>query len=374
MEKKYDYLVVGAGLFGSVFARQATNSGKRVLVIEREKNAGGALRCSQKEGITVHAHGAHIFHTDSETVWNYVNRYTSFIPYRHIVVARCGDFLYELPFNINTFYQVYGVINPKEVREMIDTFGAENVDDSTVEGFSIRRLGTKMYETLIKGYTEKQWGRSCKELPASLIGRLPIRMSFDNGYFADKYQGIPKSKDGYNELIHNLLNGIEVKYGYDCFHGYSDPLIKKAKKVICTGSIDEYFNYCFGAMAYRSLCHSHHIYDIGDYQGTAVVNYTSKGIAHTRVIEHKHFRPDINVSGTIVTFEYPIEWEPGLPRYYPINNHGNMKLYSLYEALAKKEAPNTIFGGRLGTYRYLDMDDTVAAALQLADRELKGGD
>ncbi len=365
----YDYLVVGAGLFGAAFARQATDAGKAVLVIDRRDHIGGNVYTEEVEGITVHKYGAHIFHTNDKQIWNYVNRFAEFNRYINSPVANFHDELYSLPFNMYTFYQMWGVTTPQQAQERIEAqrIAAGITEPRNLEEKAISLVGTDIYEKLVKGYTEKQWGRPCTELPAFIIQRLPVRLTFDNNYFNARYQGIPIG--GYTKMVENMLTGIEVRLNED-YLGNKESWDALADKVIYTGSIDSYFDYCLGALSYRSVRFETEVLDIPNYQGNAVVNYTDRETPYTRIIEHKHFEFGTQTK-TVISREYSSEWVPGAEPYYPVNDEKNTALYACYKALAEKEK-KTIFGGRLGEYRYYDMDAVLKSALDLAEKERKG--
>lgn len=358
--KEYDFLIVGSGLFGSVFAREMTNIGKRCLVIDKRSHIGGNIYCEEIEGINVHKYGPHIFHTNSKEIWNYVNSFVEFNRFIYSPLANYNGKLFNLPFNMNTFYQLWNIENPanaaKKIQDQILKSGINY--PTNLEQQAISMVGTDIYEAFIKGYTEKQWGRKATELPISIIKRLPVRFTYDNNYFNDKYQGIPVG--GYNKLIDQLLEGIEVKTGIDFFENRKE-LSKLADRIVYTGKLDEYFDYKFGYLQYRSLRFENEYIPIENYQGTAVINYTQSNIPYTRVIEHKHFEFG-KQSGTVVTKEYPEEWKPGLEAYYPINDIFNTKKLQLYINLVKKE-DKTIFGGRLAEYKYYDMHQVIGSAL-----------
>ncbi len=367
----FDYLVAGAGLFGAVFARQMHEKGKSVLVLERRSHIAGNAYTEEIEGINVHRYGAHIFHTSDKKVWEYVNRFAQFNRYTNSPVARYRDELYNLPFNMNTFHALWGVVTPDEAKKKIEeqvnevkAFGI--IEPSNLEEQALLLGGRDIYEKLIKGYTEKQWGKRACDLPSFIIKRLPFRFTYDNNYFNDTYQGIPMG--GYTLLVNNILEGIPVKTETDYLKVKDDPEYK-AGKVIYTGMIDEYFDYELGKLEYRSLKFETETMDTPNYQGNAVVNYTEYEVPYTRIIEHRHFEPE-NIKAskekTVVTKEYPVLWQEGRETYYPVNDDKNDGLYNRYKELAKKEK-NVIFGGRLGLYRYFDMDDTIAEALKLAE-------
>ena len=362
MDKHYDYLIVGAGLFGAVFARQAMDSGKTCLVVERRDHIGGNIYTAEVEGITVHRYGAHIFHTSDTAVWDYVRRFAEFNDFINTPLANYEGKLYNLPFNMNTFQQMWGVTTAEEAQAIIAAQRGEITGEpSNLEEQAISLVGRDIYEKLVRGYTEKQWGRSCTDLPPFIIKRLPVRFTYDNNYFNDPYQGIPK--DGYTALVERLLDGAEVRLGVD-YLANRDELNALADTVIYTGPIDAYFGFCYGALEYRSLRFEDEILPIPQYQPVAVVNYNEREIPFTRIIEHKHF-----VFGggdtTVITREYPMEWSEGVEPYYPVNDEKNQALCQRYRELAKAE-DGVYFGGRLGQYRYYDMDKVVAAALELA--------
>ncbi len=358
--KKHDYLIVGAGLFGAVFAHEMTKKGKKCLVIDKRNHLGGNVYCEEKEGINVHKYGAHIFHTNDKKIWDYVNSFVEFNRYTNSPLANYKGTLYNLPFNMNTFYQLWGVKTPEEakakIKEQVDVLNIKKPKNLEEQALSL--VGTDIYEKLIKGYTEKQWGRKATELPAFIIKRLPVRFTFDNNYFNDTYQGIPVG--GYNKLIEGLLKGIETKTNIDYFQE-KENLDSLAETVVFTGKIDEYFNYQFGKLAYRSLQFEHETLEIDNYQGNAVVNYTEANIPYTRMIEHKHFEFGKQAK-TIITKEYPKEWKQGDEPYYPVNDDKNSTLYQQYKKLAA-ETPNVIFGGRLAEYKYYDMHQVIGSAL-----------
>lgn len=361
--KKYDYLIVGAGLFGSVFARQMTDAGKRCLVIDRRDHIGGNIHGRTVEGIEVHVYGAHIFHTSDPEVWEYVNRFARFNNYINSPVAVYKDELYNLPFNMNTFHGMWGVRTPAEAKAKIaEQIAALDIGEpKNLEEQALKLVGPDIYEKLVKGYTEKQWGRSCDSLPAFIIRRLPLRFTYDNNYFRDRWQGIPE--DGYDALVEKLLEGSELRLETE----YTPELAELAEKTVYTGGIDGYFGCCYGPLEYRSLSFDTELLDGDNYQGCAVVNYTERQIPYTRIIEHKHFRFGTQPK-TVISREYPLEWKPGLEPYYPVNDEKNQRLYERYRALAEKES-RVIFGGRLGEYRYYDMDQVIAAALKAAAQE-----
>lgn len=365
---EFDYLIVGAGLFGSVFAYEATKRGKKCLVIDKRKHTAGNIYTQSEEGINVHKFGAHIFHTSDKEVWDYVNRFAEFNNYINCPVARYKDELYNMPFNMNTFSKMWGVVTPSEAKAKIEQQRKEAAiaEPRNLEEQALSLVGRDIYEKLVKGYTEKQWGRRATELPAFIIKRLPVRFVYDNNYFNDRWQGIPVG--GYTQICDKMLSGAEVRLGVDYFACKAE-LDACADKVLFTGMIDEYYAYKFGELEYRSLRFESETLDCDNYQGNAVVNYTEYDVPYTRIIEHKHFEFGTQPK-TVVTREYPAAWRRGDEPYYPVNNDVNNALYAQYKALADKEG-KTLFGGRLGMYKYFDMDDTVAAALALAEKELK---
>ena len=362
----YDYLIVGSGLFGSVFAHEVTKRNKRCLVVEKRNHVGGNVYCENHEGIVVHKYGAHIFHTSDSEVWAYMNGMSKFNSFINSPVANYKGKIYSLPFNMNTFAQMWGIVTPQQAIEKIEaqrsviTGKPKNLEEQ-----AISMVGTDIYETLIKGYSEKQWGRPCSELPPSIIRRLPVRYTYDNNYFNDRYQGIPEG--GYGKIIDKLLDGIEIMLNTD-FLKECDLLSGMARKVIYTGSIDAYFDYCFGELSYRSLRFETLRINTVNFQGIAVMNYTDKETPYTRVIEHKHFEFG-QQSVTYVTYEYPTEWIRGSEAYYPVNDTESCKLYEKYVDLAKNKK-NVLFGGRLGAYKYYDMDKVVRSSLNLVKKEL----
>ena len=365
--KMYDYLVVGSGLFGSVFARQATDAGKKVLVIDKRPNIAGNVYTEKVEGINFHKYGAHIFHTNNTQVWEYVNRFATFNRFTNSPVANYKGELYSMPFNMYTFNKMWGVVTPEEAAAKIEEQKKEITGEpQNLEEQAISLVGRDIYEKLVKGYTEKQWGRDCKDLPTSIIKRLPVRFTYNNNYFNDRYQGIPIG--GYSAIFEKMLKNCDIKLNVD-FLLNKNELIKYAKKIVYTGTIDSYFDYCFGALEYRSLKFEHTVLECENYQGVAVVNYTDRETPYTRIIEHKHFEFG-NQQKTVITKEYPLEWNKNIEPYYPINDEKNQHRYEKYKQLAKKES-NIIFGGRLGEYKYYDMQDTIISALNLAKDELK---
>lgn len=370
----YDYLIVGSGLFGATFAYKASKEGKKCLVIDKRPHTGGNIYCENIEGINVHKYGAHIFHTNNKKVWDFVNSIVEFNRYTNSPVANYKGKLYNLPFNMNTFYQMWGVTTPEAAHAKIEEQKAEALRKMQEDGISEPRnleeqalllIGKDIYEKLIKGYTEKQWGRKCTELPSFIIRRLPVRFIYDNNYFNDRYQGIPIG--GYNKLIEGLLEGVEVRTNTDFFKDrkYWESI---ASKIVFTGKIDEYYDYQFGKLEYRTVRFEEEIHDCSNLQGNAVINYTEKEIPYTRIIEHKHFEmfgADIEkCPKTVISKEYSTEWKDGMEPYYPVNDEKNNSLYSKYKSLADKES-NVIFGGRLAEYKYYDMAPIVEQVLNL---------
>ena len=369
---KYDYLIVGAGLFGAVFAHEAKKAGKNVLVIDKRAHIGGNIYTKEVEGIQVHEYGAHIFHTSDKKVWDYVQQFAEFNRYTNSPVARYKDELYNLPFNMNTFSKMWGISTPQEAKEKI----AEQIKEAGItepknlEEQAISLVGRDIYEKLVKGYTEKQWGKRATELPSFIIRRLPVRFVYDNNYFNDKYQGIPIG--GYTKMVEKMLAGVEVRLNTDYFAN-KEKLDAEAENVVFTGMIDEYYNYCYGELEYRSLRFETEVLDEENHQGNAVVNYTEYEVPYTRIIEHKHF--EYGCQGgysntmtesnpkTVITREYPAQWKKGDEPYYPMNDEKNNALYQKYQELAKKEE-HVIFGGRLGMYKYYDMHQVIAEALK----------
>lgn len=364
---QYDYIIVGAGLFGAVFAHEATKKGKKCLVLEKRDHIAGNVYTEEVEGIQVHKYGAHIFHTSNEEVWTYINQFARFNNFINSPVANYKGKLYNLPFNMNTFYQMWGVKTPAEAIAKIEAQRkASGIQDpQNLEEQAISLVGEDIYRILIKGYTEKQWGRDCKDLPASIIRRLPVRLTFDNNYFNDRYQGIPE--EGYTALVAKMLKGIEVRLNTD-FLKEKECFESMAKKIIFTGPIDAYFNYTFGPLNYRSVRFETEILDTENYQGVAVVNYNEREVPFTRIIEHKHFAFGKQPS-TVISREYPSEWKLGVEPYYPVNNKENNALYERYKALASQQE-KVHFAGRLGQYKYFDMDKVIDEALTFAKQEL----
>ncbi|NLG04906.1 MAG: UDP-galactopyranose mutase [Clostridia bacterium] len=367
--KKYDYLIVGAGLFGAVFAHEAVKAGKKVLVIDRRAHIGGNVYTQEIEGIQVHRYGAHIFHTSNKRIWDYVNSFAEFNRYTNSPIARYRDELYNLPFNMNTFHALWGVTTPEEAKAKIDEQIKDALSEAAgepenLEEQAIRLIGKDIYEKLVKGYTEKQWGKKATELPAFIIKRLPVRFTYDNNYFNDKYQGIPEG--GYTGMIEKMLEGSEIKLNEDFFQNRKT-YAELADKIVFTGMLDEYFDYCYGELEYRSLKFETQTLDQSNYQGNAVVNYTEYEIPYTRIIEHKHFEFGTQEK-TVITKEYPATWKKGDEPYYPMNDKQNNELFQKYLELAGQEK-QVIFGGRLGEYKYYDMHQVVEKALESADKE-----
>lgn len=363
---KYDYLIVGVGPFGAVFAHEAKKRGKRVLVIDKRSHTGGNMYCEKVEGINVHKYGAHIFHTSNKEVWDYVNQFCTFNNYINSPIANYKGEIYNLPFNMNTFNKLWGVVTPQEAKEKIENQVKESniTEPKNLEEQAISLVGKDIYEKLIKGYTEKQWGRRCTELPAFIIKRLPVRYTYDNNYFNDKYQGIPEG--GYNVIFDKLLEGIDVELNVDFFDKKGE-LLQKADKIVFTGMIDQYFDYQYGVLEYRSLRFEHETLDEENHQGNAVVNYNEREVPYTRIIEHKHFEFGKQPK-TVITREYPAEWKQGDEPYYPVNNEKNAEIFKKYQELAEKEK-NVIFGGRLADYRYYDMHHVFERALEVVKEE-----
>lgn len=369
----YDYLIVGAGLYGAVFACEANKKGKKVLVIDKRPNIAGNVYTEKIEGINFHKYGAHIFHTNNEKVWKYVNQFATFNRFTNCPIANYRGELYSLPFNMYTFNKMWGVVSPEEAIAKIEEQCKEiKGEPKNLEEQAISLVGRDIYEKLIKGYTEKQWGRNCKDLPSFIIKRLPVRLTFDNNYFNALYQGIPVG--GYTKMVENMLEGIEVHLGIDYLENKED-LDKIANKVIYTGPIDAYFNYSLGFLEYRSVRFENEVLDIPNYQGNAAVNYTDRETPWTRIIEHKWFEFGKDENGndlpkTIISKEYSSEWKPGDEPYYPVNDEKNGSLYQKYKDLASRE-DKVIFGGRLAEYKYYDMDQVIAAALFMVQEVVK---
>ena len=363
---KYDYLIVGAGPFGATFAYEANKRGKKVLVIDKRKHVGGNMYCENIENINVHKYGAHIFHTSNKKVWDYVNQFCTFNNYINSPIANYKGEIYNLPFNMNTFNKLWGVVTPTEAKVKIDEqIKASGITEpKNLEEQAISLVGKDIYEKLIKGYTEKQWGRNATELPSFIIKRLPVRYTYDNNYFNDKYQGIPEG--GYNVIFDKLLEGIDVELDTDFFEK-KEELLQKADKIVFTGMIDQYFDYQYGVLEYRSLRFEHETLDEENHQGNAVVNYNEREVPYTRIIEHKHFEFGKQPK-TVITREYPVEWKQGDEPYYPVNNEKNAEIFKKYQELAEKEEI-VIFGGRLANYKYYDMHHVFEVALEVVEKE-----
>lgn len=365
--KTYDYLIVGSGLFGSIFAYEANKRGKKCLVIDKRNHIGGNIYTEEIEGIQVHKYGAHIFHTSNKLVWDYIQQFAEFNRYTNSPIAKYKDEVYNMPFNMNTFHKMWGVITPQEAKEKIQKQIQEAQIDQpkNLEEQAISMVGKDIYEKLIKGYTGKQWGKPCTELPTFIIKRLPVRFTYDNNYFNDLYQGIPIG--GYTQIIEKMLDGIDVRLNCDFFDNREE-LENIANKIVFTGMIDQYYNYCFGELEYRSLRFETELLNTDNYQGNAVVNYNEYEIPYTRIIEHKHFEYGTQPQ-TVITREYPTTWEKGDEPYYPMNDEKNNMLYQKYQELAHKE-DKVIFGGRLGMYKYFDMHHIIAEALKCVEENL----
>ncbi len=370
----YDYLIVGSGLFGATFAYKVHQAGKKCLVIDKRLHLGGNVYCESIEGINVHKFGAHIFHTSNKEVWDFVNQFVEFNRYTNCPVANFKGRLYNLPFNMNTFYQMWGVTTPEEAMRKIEEQKAlvsMDGEPRNLEEQALRLVGSDIYEALIKGYTEKQWGRPCSELPAFIIRRLPLRFVFDNNYFNDTYQGIPIG--GYNKLIDDLLEGVETRVNTD-FFAHNEEWLSMAEKVVYTGPIDEFYDYRFGRLQYRTVRFEQEVLDAPNYQGNAVVNYTEREVPYTRIIEHKHFesfgQAVYDNPKTVISKEYSVEFKDGMEPYYPVNDEKNTALYNKYKALAEQEE-YVYFGGRLAEYKYYDMAPTIEKAMELAYKVLK---
>lgn len=364
---KYDYVIVGTGLFGSIFAYEANKKGKKCLVIDKRNHVGGNIYTEKIEDINVHKYGAHIFHTSNKTVWDYIGQFAEFNRYTNSPIARYKDEVYNLPFNMNTFNKLWGVFTPEEARQKIEEELQEVKigEPQNLEEQAIKLVGKTIYEKLVKGYTEKQWGKKATELPSFIIKRLPVRFTYDNNYFNDKYQGIPIG--GYTGIIEKMLEGTEVKLNYNYFD-HKEEIEQMAEKVIFTGPIDEYYDYCFGQLEYRSVRFETEVLETENYQGNAVVNYTEYEVPYTRIIEHKHFEYGGGPK-TVISREYSDTWDKAKEPYYPINNDKNNSLYEKYRELASKDE-KVIFGGRLGQYKYYDMDKVIEQALKLCDEIL----
>ncbi|MGN0153183.1 MAG: UDP-galactopyranose mutase [Lachnospiraceae bacterium] len=369
----YNYLVIGAGLYGAVVAHEAAKAGKRVLVVDKRPNIAGNVYTEEIEGIHVHKYGAHIFHTNDKKIWDYVNQFAEFNRFTNSPVANYHGELYSLPFNMYTFNKMWGVVTPEEAEAVIEKqkIAAGITEPKNLEEQAISLVGTDIYEKLVKGYTEKQWGRSCRDLPAFIIKRLPVRLTFDNNYFNALYQGIPIG--GYTKMVANMLEGIEVRLGVDYLE-HKEELDAMAEKVVYTGAVDAYFNYKLGALEYRSVRFETEVLDQPNFQGNAAVNYTDSETPWTRIIEHKWFefgkdRNGNNLPKTVISREYSSEWKPGDEPYYPVNDEKNRTLYQQYKELADAE-PKVFFGGRLGEYKYYDMDVVIASALEMCGKEI----
>jgi len=365
----YDYIIVGSGLYGAVCAYELKKQGKSVLVLEKRSHIGGNIYTEKVEGINVHKYGAHIFHTHDKVIWEYINQFAEFNNYINQPVARYKDECYNMPFNMNTFTKLWrDVFTPEEAKKRIEEERAKEYTETpkNLEEQAINLVGRTIYEKLVKGYTEKQWGRKCTELPAFIIKRLPVRFTFDNNYFNDRYQGIPIG--GYTAIIEKMLDGVEVRLNTDFFDN-KEEYLKNTQKVIYTGAIDKYFDYIYGALEYRSVRFETEILDCPNYQGNAVINYTEYEVPYTRIIEHKHFEFDSTSPKTVISREFSSAWKLGDEPYYPVNDEKNGALYQKYKELADKEQ-NVIFGGRLGQYKYFDMDDVIMSALEMVIRTL----
>lgn len=362
----YDYLIVGAGLFGSIFAYEAKKRGKNCLVIDKRPHIGGNIYTKEVEGINVHEYGAHIFHTSNHEVWKYIQQFATFNRYTNSPIARYRDEIYNMPFNMNTFNKLWGVITPEQAKKKIEQQIKESgiIEPKNLEEQAISLVGRDIYEKLVKGYTQKQWGRRCDELPSFIIKRLPVRFTYDNNYFNDLYQGIPIG--GYTQIIEKMLEGIDIRLNCNYFSNRKE-LETIANKIVFTGMIDQYYDYCFGELEYRSLRFETEVLEIENYQGNAVVNYNEYEIPYTRIIEHKHFEYG-ETRKTVITREYPATWKKGDEPYYPMNDEKNNCLYEKYKALADKEN-KVIFGGRLGMYKYYDMHHIISEALEMVGKE-----
>ena len=364
---KYDYLIVGSGLFGSIFAYEASQRGKTCLVIDKRNHIGGNIYTKEIEGINVHKYGAHIFHTSNKEVWEYIQQFATFNRYTNSPIANYKGEIYNMPFNMNTFNKLWGVVTPEEAKAKIQAQIKESgiTEPKNLEEQAISLVGKDIYEKLVKDYTEKQWGRPCRELPAFIIKRLPVRFTYDNNYFNDLYQGIPMG--GYTQIIEKMLKNVDVRLNCDFFE-HREELEAMADKVVFTGMIDQYYNYCYGTLEYRSLRFEEETLDMNNYQGNAVVNYNSANEPYTRIIEHKHFEYGTQEK-TVITREYPVSWQKGDEPYYPMNDEKNNELYAKYKELADKE-DKVIFGGRLGMYKYFDMHHVIDEALKCVKAEL----
>ena len=364
---RYNYLIVGSGLFGSIFAHEANKKGKTCLVIDKRNHVGGNIYTQKVEGINVHKYGAHIFHTSNKEVWDYIQQFAQFNRYTNSPIANYKGEIYNMPFNMNTFNKLWGVVTPEQAKEKIDEQIKESgiTEPQNLEEQAISLVGKDIYEKLVKGYTQKQWGRPCNELPSFIIKRLPVRFTYDNNYFNDLYQGIPIG--GYTQIIEKMLEGIDVKVNCDFFE-HRKELEEIADKIVFTGMIDQYYDYCYGELEYRSLRFEEEILDTDNYQGNAVVNYNEYEVPYTRIIEHKHFEYGTQPK-TVITKEYPATWHKGDEPYYPMNDEKNNALYEKYKALADKEN-KVIFGGRLGMYKYFDMHHVIEEALKCVKKEM----
>ena len=360
-----DYLIIGAGLCGSVLARKLTDEGFKVTVVERRPVVGGNIRTDKFGWIDVHMYGAHIFRTNDKWVWDFVNKYAEFNNFINEPLANYKGEIYNLPFNMNTFNKLWGVVTPEEAKAKIESQRVICHEPKNLEEYVLSTVGTDIYEKLIKGYTEKQWGRSCKDLDKSIIRRIPLRFTYNNNYFNARYQGVPV--DGYTNLILRLLDGIEVVCGCDITHN-SEECLSKAKNVILTGALDEYYDYCYGTLEYRSLRFETTVLNRDNFQGNAVVNYTDRETPYTRIIEHKHFT-GVDSHYTVVTKEYPAKWREGMEKFYPVENETNLKMYKMYKEKANKDG--LLIAGRLAEYKYYDMDDTIKSAIKLAETEIE---
>lgn len=363
--KKYDYLIVGTGLYGAVFAHEMTKKGKKCLAIDKRAHIAGNIYTEKIEDIQVHKYGAHIFHTSNKKVWDYINQFAEFNNYINSPIAVYKDELYNMPFNMNTFSKLWGIRTPNEAKEKItkQVEALHITEPKNLEEQALSLVGTDVYEKLVKGYTEKQWGRDCKDLPAFIIKRLPLRFTYDNNYFNDRYQGIPIG--GYTAIIEKLFEGTDILLNTE-YKRFIEQNPDAAQCVLYTGMIDEYYDFCYGPLQYRTVSFETEVLDTDNYQGNAVVNYTEREIPYTRIIEHKHFEYGKQPK-SVISREYPTEWKPGMEPYYPINDEENTKLFEKYQSLAQKET-NVFFGGRLGQYKYYDMDKTIEAALELAEK------